>query len=480
MCACLCLAGELSSTPRGGDDELEGRILTRAELDQHYAHEIKASVVQLVKRRGFELQRLLFECFAGLGERVRRTCLNDVPPVPVTLHVYDVGRTRGMANANAMLSLMSTGIYHTAIEMYGLEWSFAFRRHGNGIFCCQPKQCYMHTYRQSLPLGSVKVSRSSLHRQLCRMARYWIGTTYSTLRKNCCHFCNELVQSLGLEPLPAWVMHMAGAVASISDALRGSPKQSDFTQDWQRPKMKALEGNSMFSPAFDREVDRDVKFCYMLDPEKYEDEEELRKASEASWWTGYSPTEPSPPASESESDEDSTRDPRRRPGDQLWVSKGANRSVPSKDVAAELADRPRVQPPSSPRDRAARLEQMFEASEQLSRQSSPSEKTSWWKSGSLSRQTSPAEKPSWWSWDKSGQTTRSTKSPDVLDAGTSSISSMKVASPKSVRREASSSSPLASRNTSREVTARSLSPKGGTVASNAGGSRRRLGANSYA
>lgn len=140
--------------------------------------------------------------------------------VPVTLHVYDVGTSSGVQSANGLFNILGTGMYHTAVEIYGLEWSFAASQKESGVFYCQPGRCWMHTYREPIHLGIVKISRHGVTDLLGKMAREWHGTSYDVLRRNCCHFCEAFAFQLGLGPIPSWVMSLANAGATLEDQSR--------------------------------------------------------------------------------------------------------------------------------------------------------------------------------------------------------------------------------------------------------------------
>ena len=43
---------------------------------------------------------------------------------PVVLHVYDLGTSPGIQNINKVTYAIGGGLYHTAVEVYGKEYSF--------------------------------------------------------------------------------------------------------------------------------------------------------------------------------------------------------------------------------------------------------------------------------------------------------------------------------------------------------------------
>jgi len=139
---------------------------------------------------------------------------------PVTLHIYNVGRTRLGRFLNGLLKPLGTGIFHCGVEVYGYEWSYSNTRSGtgDGVFCCMPTLCEGHDYSEPLSMGVTTMSRSSIMDLISLLKREWQVHEYHTLRRNCCHFSNEFCQRLGVGSIPAWVMNLAGAGASVLDA----------------------------------------------------------------------------------------------------------------------------------------------------------------------------------------------------------------------------------------------------------------------
>lgn len=140
-------------------------------------------------------------------------------PVEVQLHVYDVGINSRVAIANGVLRIMGTGAYHTGVEIHGLEWSYAKREFGTGVFWCEPKKCGLHQYRESIPLGFARISLAEVDELLDNLADQWQGMDYDPFSRNCNGFSNELVQQLGLGAIPNWVMNLAGAGATVNDIV---------------------------------------------------------------------------------------------------------------------------------------------------------------------------------------------------------------------------------------------------------------------
>lgn len=137
----------------------------------------------------------------------------------VVVHIYDVGANEVVTRVNEALRPLGTGAFHAAVEVYGEEWSYGGTEDDvTGVFSCVPKQCEMHTYRESLPMGRCPLSENDCAELLERMSQEWRGLDYDLLRKNCCHFSAEFVDRLGVGPMPPWVTQLAGAGATLQKA----------------------------------------------------------------------------------------------------------------------------------------------------------------------------------------------------------------------------------------------------------------------
>lgn len=224
-------------------------------------------------------------CLRSVGKRLNRLCFERPRRQRVMLHVYDVGTVGGVTLANEMFNAMGTGIYHAAVEIYGLEWSFAYKMFGHGIFCCQPGQCALHRYRESIHLGFVKHSKLGVQDVLCEMVDTWVGASYNTLRKNCCHFCDEFALKLGLDSIPRWVLNLAGAAETVQGVLTfqtvrrlatSVPLSSPLGSSSSLGSLGNKQSNAVSAvmsmrrrtsgkvlPPIEREGDSEIKFPYM-------------------------------------------------------------------------------------------------------------------------------------------------------------------------------------------------------------------------
>lgn len=149
----------------------------------------------------------------------------------VQLHIYDLSGSRMVSHANKLFRSLGTGVFHAAVEVYGLEWSFGFSPSGSGVFCCPPKTCELHHYRESIDLGITDVSEEDFDRIVERLKLRWQGRHYDMLYQNCCHFCDNLAKALGVDPLPDWVNNLAAAGATLDRGFKWAVNPWDSVDD---------------------------------------------------------------------------------------------------------------------------------------------------------------------------------------------------------------------------------------------------------
>eukprot|EP01018_Ginkgo_biloba_P020866 Gb_01233 [translate_table: standard] len=137
----------------------------------------------------------------------------------VVLHIYDVTNSTSVKTNSAIVQLNKIfkdgigmgGIFHSAVEIYGNEWSFGYCENGSGVFSCPAKKNPMYTYRESIVLGSTRLSSAKVNQILTDLSTEWPGYSYDLLSKNCNHFCDKFCEKLDVAKLPAWVNRFANA-----------------------------------------------------------------------------------------------------------------------------------------------------------------------------------------------------------------------------------------------------------------------------
>ena len=161
---------------------------------------------------------------------------------PVFLHVYDVGHSSAVQNINA-IGVAGGGVFHGAIEVHGRELSFGGSRQDKcGIFACKPRQCPMHTYRESVYLGDCGLAKEQVQLILGGLKAGWMGPTYDLLRKNCCSFSREFALELGVGEVPSWIDRLAKWGTSLDNAMHGKK-----AVDKRRSSFKPTDVDTLFA-----------------------------------------------------------------------------------------------------------------------------------------------------------------------------------------------------------------------------------------
>mmetsp|Transcript_10414 Transcript_10414/g.21049 ORF Transcript_10414/g.21049 Transcript_10414/m.21049 type:complete len:206 (-) Transcript_10414:115-732(-) len=138
------------------------------------------------------------------------------------LNIYDLGMSSGTRLVNALLGPLGTGVFHCGVEVYGREWSYAhmLRRPAHeshkytGVFCSVPCHCEEHTFVKSVQMGRTGATEKEVLQLLRLLRAEWLVEDYSLLTRNCCHFCDDLCQRLGVGSVPAWAFSLSDAGAA--------------------------------------------------------------------------------------------------------------------------------------------------------------------------------------------------------------------------------------------------------------------------
>jgi hypothetical protein len=146
---------------------------------------------------------------------------------PVFLHIYDVSEHTYVQWLNVVFAhrwspLKFGGFFHVGVEVYGVEWTFGYCPAGTGVALTVPRRHPGHHYRESLAVGRTALSRTAVASLLGGLSNEYPGTSYSLLRKNCCHFAEELLHRLKCGPIPAWVYRLAcigGSTAGAAESV---------------------------------------------------------------------------------------------------------------------------------------------------------------------------------------------------------------------------------------------------------------------
>ncbi|KAK1303736.1 DeSI-like protein [Acorus calamus] len=120
------------------------------------------------------------------------------------LNVYD------LTPINDYLYWFGFGIFHSGIEVHGMEYAFGFHEFPtSGVFEVEPKSCPGFTYRRSVWLGTTDMSRADFQLFMEQLAGKYHGDMYHLIAKNCNHFTDDVSMLLTGKPIPGWVNRLA-------------------------------------------------------------------------------------------------------------------------------------------------------------------------------------------------------------------------------------------------------------------------------
>lgn len=151
----------------------------------------------------------------------------------ILLHVYDVSHHPSVQWLNSVFAnpyspIKFGGIFHVGVEIDRKEWSFGHKAIGSGVFSTTPLGNVQHNFRETIALTPSKLGRREIAAIIQEMSDRWQGQTYHVLRRNCCHFADELCQRLGAGPIPEWTHRIAGIGSKAAEVVGGLDRQASL------------------------------------------------------------------------------------------------------------------------------------------------------------------------------------------------------------------------------------------------------------
>ncbi|CAN6296909.1 unnamed protein product [Urochloa humidicola] len=166
---------------------------------------------------------------------------------PVYLNIYDI------SPLNHYLYWFGLGIFHTGIEVHGMEYGFGAHEYPtSGVFQVEPKSCPGFIFRRSVCVGTTLMSRSQVRTCIEDLAEDYHGDTYHLILKNCNHFTADVCHCLTGKPVPGWVNRLARLGSFFNCVLPESIKVSavrdvnshpDFSDDGLGSNASFVEGS---------------------------------------------------------------------------------------------------------------------------------------------------------------------------------------------------------------------------------------------
>jgi hypothetical protein len=130
------------------------------------------------------------------------------------LTVYSL---KGASAVNKITELAGLGgAYHVGVEILCLEWSFARCPHGTGVHNVFSGCSDCGDFKERIVLGRTPCSPQEVIEIIRALRESWSGDSYHLLRRNCGHFCMELVRRLQVREFPEWVNSLASTISGLT------------------------------------------------------------------------------------------------------------------------------------------------------------------------------------------------------------------------------------------------------------------------
>lgn len=149
------------------------------------------------------------------GRCISRAAPEEPLRADVALSVYAL---KGAAAVNKIVEMAGlSGAYHVGVEIFSLEWSFGCCHFGTGVHNvysgCSPEG----TFKERIVLGQTPCTPQEVIAIIGALREAWTGSSYHVLRRNCVHFCMELVRRLQVHEFPQEVNALASFLSWLTE-----------------------------------------------------------------------------------------------------------------------------------------------------------------------------------------------------------------------------------------------------------------------
>ncbi|RNA37182.1 desumoylating isopeptidase 2-like [Brachionus plicatilis] len=126
----------------------------------------------------------------------------------IFINIYD------MYTMNGYTSALGVGIYHSGVEVYGVEYGYGGHPFPfSGIFEMVPKDTEelgeSFKFKESIEIGRTDFTKAEIEQIVALIGREFRGIDYHLINKNCNSFSSKFCQFLCGEDIPAWVNRLA-------------------------------------------------------------------------------------------------------------------------------------------------------------------------------------------------------------------------------------------------------------------------------
>ena len=134
--------------------------------------------------------------------------INLMEPIDIILNVYFVTERESNPHFDkvVLLSKLGLGMYHTGVEINGIEYSYGgnVENRGSGVMKTAPLSIGNATYIKSYHMGCTG-NREKLFNTIGDLMQEFKANEYSLINQNCNHFSDALLQRSVGKRLPSYI-----------------------------------------------------------------------------------------------------------------------------------------------------------------------------------------------------------------------------------------------------------------------------------
>mmetsp|Transcript_8240 Transcript_8240/g.9150 ORF Transcript_8240/g.9150 Transcript_8240/m.9150 type:complete len:204 (-) Transcript_8240:420-1031(-) len=117
----------------------------------------------------------------------------------VHLNIYTLSQAKGISNKLSNKFGFKKA-YHTAVEVYGIEYSYDETR---GIYAAKPREVKNAKLKKALYMGTANMKWPEVKNIVSELREQYDIDNYDLITRNCHHFCESLCQELVAMSIPS-------------------------------------------------------------------------------------------------------------------------------------------------------------------------------------------------------------------------------------------------------------------------------------
>jgi len=146
---------------------------------------------------------------------------------------------------NDQMQVPGFGIYHSGVQVYGAEYTFAGGESGTstGVYSQAPRFTptnYPWKFKESIEVGETTLTKNEIKDLITVLKIEFTQNSYHLVNRNCNHFSEALCKSLGVS-YPNWINRAAKFGSALGSIVPQSLQQQDKKQE-VKPLSPSEEG----------------------------------------------------------------------------------------------------------------------------------------------------------------------------------------------------------------------------------------------